>query len=131
MNDPDRPQPPVTTEQLDQVRSLARAYVRECSDDPPLTVGEQGLALALAGAMPSRAREEFGDTAQTDLAWVVACSWFLRKTHPQNARHGAAPLYTALDRLEMQNPGDWAGIHNDVEGILHEGDGASGPGGEQ
>ena len=121
MNDLDSPQPPVTTEQLEQVRSLARAYVRECSDEPPLSVGEQGVALALAGAMPSRAREEFGDTAQSDLAWVVACCWFLRKTQPDNPRRMAAPLYAALDRLEMQNPGDWAEIHNDVEGILRDG----------
>ena len=126
MNDLDSPQPPVTTEQLEQVRSLARAYVRECSDEPPLSVGEQGVALALAGAMPSRAREEFGDTAQSDLAWVVACCWFLRKTQPDNPRRMAAPLYAALDRLEMQNPGDWAEIHNDVEGILRE----DGPGGD-
>lgn len=123
MTHPDKPTPPITTEQLEQIRALASAYVRECSDHPPLTVSEQGLALALAGAMPSRAREEFGDTAQADLAWVVACSWFLRKTHPENTRHGSAPLYAALDRLEMQNPGDWAGIHNDVEGLLRDGDG--------
>lgn len=121
MTHPDKPTPPITTEQLEQIRALASAYVRECSDHPPLTVSEQGLALALAGAMPSRAREEFGDTPQADLAWVVACSWFLRKTHPRNPRNGSAPLYAALDRLEMQNPGDWAGIHNDVEGLLRDG----------
>jgi len=128
MTHPDKPTPPITTEQLEQIRTLASAYVRECSDHPPLTVSEQGLALALAGAMPSRAREEFGDTPQADRAWVVACSWFLRKTHPENARHGSAPLYAALDRLEMQNPGDWAGIHNDVEGLLRDGDGLIGGG---
>ena len=120
MSDPDEPHPPVTTEQLEQIRALARAYVRECSDDPPLTVPEQGLALALAGAMPSRAREEFGDTEQADLAWVVACAWFLRKTTPGNSRRSAGALYAALDRLEMQNPGDWAGIHNDVESLLRD-----------
>ncbi len=121
MSDPDRPQPPVTTEQLEQVRSLARAYVRESSDHPPLTASEQSLAMALAGAMPSRAREEFGDTPQSGLAWVVACAWFLRKTYPGNERSAAAALYAALDRLEMQNPGDWAGIHNDVEDLLRHG----------
>ena len=66
---------------------------------PPLTVGEQGLALALAGATPTRARDDFGDSPQSQLAWVVACSWFLRKTRPHNPRRSAAPLYTALDRL--------------------------------
>ena len=55
MNNPDTPPPPISTAQLEQVRALATDYVRECSDEPPLAVGEQGLALALAGAMPSRA----------------------------------------------------------------------------
>ncbi|MBM3664390.1 MAG: hypothetical protein FJW92_01155 [Actinobacteria bacterium] len=114
------PQPPITTEQLEQIRVLARAYVRECSDDPPLTVGEQGVALALAGAMPSRAREDFGESPQAELAWVVACSWFLRNTHPSSSRRMSVPLYAALDRLEMQSPGDWAGIHTDVEALLWE-----------
>ena len=126
MTHPDLPIPPITSAQLEQIRTLATAYARECSDNPPLSVSEQGLALALAGAMPSRAREEFGDTPQADLAWVVACSWFLRKTHPSSARQSAPALYEALDRLEMQNPGDWAEIHNDVEGILRE----DGPGGD-
>jgi hypothetical protein len=127
MTDPDRPTPPITWEQLQQVRALASAYVRECSDNPPLSVSEQGLALALAGAMPSQARDDFGDTPEAELAWVVACSWFLRKTHPASARQASVPLYAALDRLEMQNPGDWAGIHNDVEGLLREdGGGADG-----
>jgi len=120
MSDPDGPESPITSEQFEQIRSLARAYVRECSDNPPLSVSEQGLALALAGAMPTRAREDFGDSPQADLAWIVACCWFLRKTHPQNARRMAAPLYAALDRLEMQNPGDWAEIHNDIEGLLRD-----------
>lgn len=119
---PDAPEPPITTEQLEAIKALARAYVRECSDAPPLTVGEQGLALALAGAMPSSARDDFGDTPQAELAWVVACCWFLRKTRPENPRAMAAPLYAALDRLEMQSPGDWAGIHNDVEKLLREND---------
>jgi hypothetical protein len=70
--------------------------------------------------MPSRARADFGDSPQAELAWVVACSWFLRKTQPGNSRNAAAPLYAALDGLEMQNPGDWAGIHNDVEGLLRD-----------
>lgn len=118
--DPDAPEPPITTEQLEQIRALASAYIRECSDDPPLTVGEQGLALALAGAMPSQAREDFGDTPQAQLAWVVACSWFLRKTRPHNPRRTALALYAALDRLESQSPGDWAGIHNDVEALLRD-----------
>ncbi len=118
--DPDRPEPPITTEQLEEIRALARGYINECSDEPPLTVGEQGLALALAGAMPSRAREDFGDSPQAELAWVVACCWFLRKTNPESRRRMAGPLYAALARLEMQNPGDWAGIHNDVEGLLRE-----------
>lgn len=104
------------------MRSLAIAYVRECSDAPPLSVGEQGLAPALAGAMPTRARQEFGDTPQAHLAWVVACAWFLRKTHPGNDRRSAPPLYEALAQLEMQNPGDWAGIHDDVESILRDDD---------
>ena len=120
MDNPDTPPPPISTAQLEQVRALATDYVRECSDEPPLAVGEQGLALALAGAMPSRARQEFGDTPQADLAWVVACAWFLRKTTPGNPRRSAGALYAALDRLEMQNPGDWAGIHNDVEGLLRD-----------
>ena len=118
--EPDVPEPPVTTEQLEQIRALARGYARECSDNPPLTVGEQGLALALAGAMPSTARADFGDSPQSELAWVVACCWFLRKTQPTNDRVMAAPLYAALDRIEMQSPGDWAGIHNDVERLLRE-----------
>ena len=118
--EPDGPGPPISTQQLEQIRALARAYIRECSDDPPLAVGEQGLALALAGAMPSRARDDFGDTPQAELAWVVACCWFLRKTTPQSERRMAAPLFAALDRLEMQNPGDWAGIHNDVEDLLRD-----------
>ena len=46
--EPDAPQPPITTEQLEQIRTLAGGYIRECSDDPPLTLGEQGLALAAA-----------------------------------------------------------------------------------
>ena len=95
MTDPDGPQPPITSEQLEQIR-----------------------ALALAGAMPSRARRDFGDTPSAELAWVVACCWFLKKTHPDNARIMAPPLYAALDRLEMQNPGDWADIHNDIEELL-------------
>ncbi len=118
--DPDVPEPPITTEQLEQIRALATGYIRECSDAPPLSVSEQGLALALAGAMPSRARADFGDSPQAQLAWVVACCWFLRKTHPQNSRSLAAPLYAALDRLEMQSPGDWAEIHNDVEQLLRD-----------
>lgn len=120
MTDPDAPQPPITSEQLEQIRALAQGYVRECSDNPPLSVSEQGLALALAGAMPSRAREDFGDSPSAELAWVVACCWFLKKTHPDNARLMAPPLYAALDRLEMQNPGDWADIHNDIEGLLRD-----------
>jgi hypothetical protein len=118
--DPDGPQPPITTEQLEQIRTLAGDYIHECSDDPPLTVGEQGLALALAGAMPSRARDDFGDTPQAQLAWVVACSWFLRKTRPHNTRRTAAALYAVLDRLESQSPAEWAGIHNDVEALLRD-----------
>ncbi len=125
MPEPDLPAPPITSRQLEEVRSLATAYVRECSDNPPLSVSEQGLALALAGAMPSRARHDFGDSPQAELAWVVACSWFLRKTHPVSARQASVPLYAALDRLEMQNPGDWAGIHNDVEGLLRENGGGA------
>jgi hypothetical protein len=120
MTHPDKPTPPITSEQLEEIRALAMAYVRECSDNPPLSVSDQGLALALAGAMPSRARADFGDSPQAELAWVVACSWFLRKTQPGNSRNAAAPLYAALDGLEMQNPGDWAGIHNDVEGLLRD-----------
>ncbi len=96
------------------------AYVRECSDAPPLLIGEQGLALALAGAMPTRAREDFGDSPQADLAWIVACAWFLRKTRPRNPRAASCELYEALDHLETVNPGDWAGIHNDVEGLLRD-----------
>jgi hypothetical protein len=119
-SDPDGPEPPITTEQLEHIRALAQGYIRECSDNPPLTVGEQGLALALAGAMPTRARDDFGDSPQSQLAWVVACSWFLRKTRPHNPRRSAAALYAALDRLESQSPGDWAGIHNDVEALLRE-----------
>ena len=118
--EPDDPEPPITTEQLERIRALASAYIRECSDDPPLTVGEQGMALALAGAMPCKAREDFGDTPQAQLAWVVACSWFLRKTRPDNPRRAARALYSALDLLESQSPGDWAGIHNDVEALLRE-----------
>jgi len=121
MTNPDQPPPPITSGQLDDVRALATDYIRECSDHPPLSTGEQGLALALAGAMPSRARQEFGDSPQADLAWVVACAWFLRKAQPRNPRPAAAALYAALDRLEMQNPGDWAGIHNDVEDLLRHG----------
>ena len=118
--EPDAPQPPITTEQLEQIRTLAGGYIRECSDDPPLTLGEQGLALALAGAMPSRARKDFGDSPQAQLAWVVACTWFLRKTRPDNPRQSSAALYEALDRLESQSPGEWAGIHNDVEALLRD-----------
>jgi len=119
--DPDGPEPPITSEQLEQIRALASDYIRECSDHPPLSPGEQALALALAGAMPSRARDDFGESPQAQLAWVVACSWFLRKTRPDNPRTGALALYAALDRLESTSPGDWAGIHNDVERLLREG----------
>ncbi|MBM3635468.1 MAG: hypothetical protein FJW99_09365 [Actinobacteria bacterium] len=92
--------------------------MRECSDAPPLSVSEQGLALA--GAMPSRAQRDFGDTPGAEPAWVVACSWFLNKTHPDNPRRMAPPLFAALDRLEMQSPGDWADIHNDIAGMLRD-----------
>ncbi|MBM3665479.1 MAG: hypothetical protein FJW92_06770 [Actinobacteria bacterium] len=121
MSDPDGPQPPITTEQLEQIRALAQGYVRERSDKPPLSVSEQGLALALAGAMPSRARRDFGDSPSAELARVVACCWFLEKTHPENAGRMAPPLHAALDRLEMQDPGDWADIHNNIEGMLRDG----------
>ncbi len=117
---PDGPQPPVTTGQLEGIRDLARTYVRECSDEPPLTPGEQGLALALAGAMPTRTRAEFGEGAQAELAWVVACCWFLRQAHPRNDRRAAPPLYAALDRLELEDPGEWASVHADVEQLLRD-----------
>jgi|GEM_PF-1061350 hypothetical protein len=118
--DQDVPEPPITTRQLENIRTLSRGYIRECSDDPPLSIGEQGLALALAGAMPTNAREDFGDSPQAELAWVVACAWFLRKTTPRNPRAAAQPLYAALDDIETRSPGDWAGIHNDVERLFRE-----------
>ena len=111
---------PLSNAHIEAIRTLAHAYIRECSDHPPLSLVEQRLALALAGAMPARARADFGDSPQAELAWVVACCWFLRKTAPHAARSAAAPLFAALDRLEMKNPGDWAGIHNDVEALLRE-----------
>jgi hypothetical protein len=118
--DPDGPRPPIRTEQLERIRTLAGTYIRECSDAPPLSIGEQGFALALAGAMPTRARDDFGDSPQADLAWIVACAWFLRKTRPSNPRAAAHELCEALDHLETVNPGDWAGIHNDVAGLLRD-----------
>lgn len=120
MTNPDGPTPPVTTAQLERVRTLAVHYMRECSDDPPLSTAEQALALALAGAMPSDAREMYGDSPQAHLAWVVASCWFLRVVHPESPRLAAAPLYDELDGLEAHAPGEWVVTYSAVREVLRQ-----------
>lgn len=125
MTNPDQPPEPLTTARLEAVRRAATDYVRECADDPPLTESEQVLAMAIAGVMPTRARQRFGDTDQARLAWVVASCCFVRLGLPDGARRASGRLYALLDELEMFAPAAWVETYAAIEQML--GDGATEP----
>ena len=119
---PDEPLPIITTAQLEAVRGAAADYIYECADEPPMTETEQMLSLAVGEVLPTSVREQFGDSDQAKLAWVVATCCFVRLAHPDNPRRAAPALYALLDDIEMAAPATWAETYSVVDQLLRQGD---------
>jgi len=106
---------------LPMTMELVHDYLQECYDHLPLRVHEHALALAYAGLRPSNAPARVDATNPKErAAWVLSVCWFLKMMHPTPLREAGKPLYEMLNQLEMEAPGDWANVHNQVVEVIRE-----------
>jgi len=109
----------IEPEKLDNAFELIANYLQECYDNLPLQMHEQSLALASCGLVPSHAVTQVDTTdPKAKTAWVLACCWFMRLMYPDPIRESGKPLYSLMDELELDSPGDWANTHNEVASII-------------
>jgi len=109
----------IEPEKLDNAFELIANYLQECYDNLPLQMHEQSLALAACGLVPSHAITQVDTTdPNAKTAWVLACCWFMRLMYPDPIRESGKPLYSLMDELELDSPGDWANTHNEVASII-------------